>query len=232
MRVAIIQPYFFAYIGYFQLMGLVDRFVLLDDVTYINRGWINRNRILVQGKAHLFTVPLRNASQNVLIRDLEVAVGRRWHGKFARTLECAYRRAPFYEEAGGLLGRVLTTESVRFRDWLRTSLTQVKEYVGLETEIVESSGRYGNRHLQGQERILDICRQESATHYVNAPGGQQLYSRREFARHGITLQFVQPGEVSYRQFDHPFVPWLSILDVMMFNSPEEIRRLLGQCELI
>lgn len=231
MRLAIMQPYFFAYIGYFQLMALVDRFVLLDDVTYINRGWINRNSILVNGKPHLFTVPLSNASQHVLIKDLVVASRPSWQRRFRRTIECAYRRAPFYDRVAGLLEHVLTTESNRFRHWLQTSLMEVKNYLHLKTEIIESSDRYGNRHLKGQERILDICCQESATHYVNVPGGRELYSRREFAERGIALHFIEPADVSYRQFGLPFVPRLSMIDVMMFNSVAQTRRLLKQCTL-
>lgn len=232
MRLAVMQPYFFPYIGYFQLMAAVDRFVLLDDVTYINRGWINRNRILVNGKPHLFTVPLQNASQNVLIADLKVTANEKWRTKFMRTVECAYRKAPHYEAVVDLLSYVFATESLSFREWLRRSIRAVCEYLELQTEIVDTSRQYGNQDLKGQARIIDICHREGASCYVNPPGGRTLYSGTAFAAEGIDLRFLDSDDICYKQFGEEFVPWLSIIDVLMFVTPGSVRRLLECCSLL
>ena len=223
MKLAIMQPYLFPYIGYFQLLNAVDRFVLFDDVAYINRGWINRNRILVNGQAHLFTVPLHNASQNVLIKDLELAVDDKWRAKFLRTLDLAYRRAPHYAPTMEIVTAVVNLRTSHLRDWLLVSLQRIHAYLEIPTRLIESSESCANRQLRGQERILDICRQEHADHYLNPIGGTDLYDHAAFAANGVRLSFVKAKPGSYPQFGAPFVPWLSIIDVLMFNPPQAIK---------
>jgi hypothetical protein len=232
MKLAIMQPYFFPYLGYFQLMAAVDRFVLLDDVAFINRGWINRNRILVSGKEQLVTVPLRQASQNRLIRDIEVCEEPPWREKFLKTLQQAYRRAPFFASAYACVEETLRTPSRDIGSLASASLQAVATHLGIQTFVVRSSSVYENAALKGSERILDICRREGADEYFNAPGGRALYRAEDFRDRGMELHFVQPAPFRYSQLGGgDFVPWLSIIDVLMFNSPEAVAEQLSRFEL-
>ncbi|HEU0283312.1 MAG TPA: WbqC family protein [Gallionella sp.] len=229
--VAIMQPYFLPYIGYFQLMAAVERFVVFDDVNYINRGWINRNRLLLNGQAHTFTVPLRGASQNKLICDIELADDDDWRDKLLRTVRQAYVKAPCYADVSVLMERIIRHPVRRLDEFLLNSLREIAGYLELPTEIVGSSRTYGNAQLRGQERILDICRQEGAQRYINAIGGEALYERARFNEQGVELKFLRSRPLSYAQGGSEFVPWLSILDVLMFNPRPEARRLLGEMDL-
>ncbi len=231
MKLAIMQPYFLPYIGYWQLLHSVDRFIVLDDVHFINRGWINRNRILVGGKDHLFTIPLKGASQNRLINELEIADDNRWRDKLLKTLTQAYARAPHFSSLYPMVEGLIQFKEQRLTLFLLHSLNIVTAFLRIPTQIVASSSVYANRELKGTERILDICRHEGATEYVNPPGGKDLYDHNCFAAAGVRLRFLKPGEITYRQHGETFVPWLSILDVMMFNNIEQVKGLLDSHSL-
>ena len=227
MKLAIMQPYFFPYIGYFQLMNAVDKFVIYDDVNFINRGWVNRNRILVNSKEHMFTVPLKNASQNVLIKDHELIEPEKWKNKFLKTLEHAYGKAPFFENVFSIVYKVINTKSKFIKDWHLKSFRLINKYLGIDTIIVESSSIYKNKILKGQNRILDICIKEKTDQYINPIGGKELYNSELFMNHGIKLNFLETEELNYNQFSSEFVPWLSMIDVMMFNTLDKINNNLA-----
>ena len=232
MKLAIMQPYLFPYIGYFQLVKAADKFVVYDDVNFINRGWINRNNLLINGRASLFTVPLTGASQNRLIKDIPLAEEGKWQEKFMKTIEVHYRRAPFFGPVQQLLTGILAQRGVYISELIVTSLKAINAYLEIGTTLVESSVGYGNDHLKAQDRILDICRQEGCTTYVNPIGGTALYDKDCFGAAGIALKFIKSKPVTYKQFARPFVPWLSIIDVLMFNSAEEVNHLLNEYELL
>lgn len=232
MKLAIMQPYFLPYIGYFQLMAAVDKFVVFDDVNYINRGWINRNRLLLNGETHTFTVPLRAASQNKLIYEIELPDDDRWRDKLLRTLHQAYGKAPYYGQVVSLLERVINYSTRRLDEYLLNSLREVTRYLPLNVELVASSRIYDNAQLKAQERIFDICRQEQASTYINAIGGLELYDREHFAQHDISLLFLKSRPISYPQDKFNHVAWLSIIDVLMFNAPIAIHKLLREIDLI
>lgn len=230
--VAIMQPYFLPYIGYFQLLAAVDKFVLLDDVSYINRGWINRNRLLLNGAPHNFTVPLRGASQNRLICDIELVNEEGWRARLLRTIQQAYGKAPCYLQVRPLLEDVINYPSVRLDDFLRNSLRETLRYLSLEVEVVNTSRIYENAYLKGQDRILDICRQERADVYVNPIGGTELYDREKFLAQGTKLCFLRSRPLAYCQGRAEHVPGLSILDVLMFNDPHAARKMLTEMDLV
>lgn len=232
MKLGIMQPYLFPYIGYFQLINLVDKFIILDDVNYINRGWINRNNILVNGKAHLFTMPLKNASQNTLIKDLELAVDENWKNKFFRTLELSYKKAPYFDHAFDIVNCVISTQSNFLKDWHLKCFELIRNYLDIKTIFIQTSTKYNNRELKGQYRILDICKEEKADHYINPIGGQGLYNEQLFSKKDIKLNFLKSEEIIYQQFNSEFLPWLSIIDVLMFNSKSIIKKFLLQYELV
>jgi len=228
------QPYLFPYIGYFQLMAAVDRWVVYDDVTYIKRGWINRNNLKVNGQRCLFTVPVAGASQFQRICDVKLdAEGYdRWRVRFRRTLQQSYGHAPHFAEAFGLVDDVLSPGAQTIAELNLRGLLAVRAYVGLGAEIVPTSRRYGNQDLRGQNRILDICRREGADTYINAIGGTELYDGRTLSAQGVTLRFLEPDAVAYPQGGGGFVPHLSVIDAMMHNDRAKVRSLIQSYRLV
>lgn len=230
------QPYLFPYIGYFQLIKAVDKFVIYDDVNFIKQGWINRNNILVQGKACLFTVPLKNQSSFSKINEVFVnkVFYDSWRKKILKTIEQSYKKAPFFKEVYHLIDCILDfdSEDVDISTLARNSLLDIAKYLKIDTEFVFSSTIYKNEDLSGKYRVIDICKKENAVHYINPIGGQVLYEKSFFRNKGLELSFIKTLPVDYVQFDNNFVPWLSIVDVLMFNSIEEVNNLLDRFELV
>jgi len=233
MRVAIMQPYLFPYVGYFQLLHCADVFVLLDDVAFIQKGWVNRNRILVSQQAHLFTIPLAGSSQNRLIKDISLLPDHRTQRKLLVTIEQAYRSAPEFEQVFPLLKQLLHAPEPDLTTLVLDSLTCIQAHLGQPLPTtVRSSAIAKDPQLAGQKRILALCQALGATEYVNMQGGAALYSAADFARRGIALRFLQPTLTPYPQGSQAFVPGLSIIDVLMHNSPARVREFFGQGVLL
>ena len=232
MKIGIMQPYIFPYIGYFQLINAVDKFILYDDVNFINKGWINRNRMLNNGKDSLFSIPLKEASQNKLINEIEVNWDSAWKSKFLKTLEQCYKKTPFYQETLLIIQQTLNVDNEPISKIVEHNLRLICKYLDIKTEIVSSSAIYQNSHLKAQERILAICLQEKATQYINPIGGLELYDKDFFEAQNIQLNFIKSKLIQYPQFKNEFVPWLSMIDVLMFNSKEEIISFINNYELV
>lgn len=229
-RLAIMQPYLFPYAGYFQLIAAVDRFVFYDDVNYIKSGWINRNRLFLSGKTHWFTLPLHDASPYKKINEIHVRQDGVWKHKLLASVRQSYGKAPYFRQAYALLESIILSDETSLSVLTRESVIAVACYLGLETEFVTSTGRYDNEALRGSDRILDICRQEGATEYHNLPGGMALYSAEKFSTAGVELRFTHTSLMEYPQFEMPFKPSLSILDMLMFNDRASSLRLLGNTD--
>jgi hypothetical protein len=227
MKLALMQPYFFPYIGYFTLVGAVDRFVFYDDVQYIKNGWINRNRVLIAGKPAYITVPLLNASASSRIDEVVIAPQGHWKRKMLESLRHAYGNAPCFDPVHELVRSVLVPDVQRICELAKASVYAVARYLEVGAEFVHSSSGYANRDLRGVGRVLDICRREGASEYVNLPGGRDLYDAAEFAAAGVHLRFVDAPATAYRQFGEPFQPNLSIIDVLMHNRPAQVRTMLA-----
>jgi hypothetical protein len=232
MKLAIMQPYFFPYIGYYQLIHAVDKFVIYDDVSFIKQGWINRNRILVSGQASYITVPLAGASSFKPIRDIQVSTHSDWQTKLLKTIAHSYKKAPFFEPVFPLIERIVRKSEDHISRLAIASLLEITQYLDIDTEVLETSIGYQNSHLQAQDRVIDICKLERASHYINPIGGVSLYSTATFMQSGIHLSFLKPTQIEYRQLNHDFIPWLSIIDVLMFNGKEKTCDLINQYELI
>ena len=226
------QPYVFPYLGYFQLIAAVDKFILLDNVHYINKGWINRNRLLLNNKITPFVIPLKKASQNKLIKDLEISYETSWQIKLLKTIQAAYAKAPYFNVVFPMIRQVLTANETHIAGLAHISLVRVLEYLNIHTEIIASSRDYANEHLRAQNKILDICRQEQADDYVNLVGGAALYEKALFNQHGVRLIFLEPVLSAYQQHSADYIPGLSILDVLMHNSAEQISQMLQQHRLL
>ena len=231
MTLAIMQPYFLPYIGYWQLLASADRFVVYDNIKYTKQSWINRNRFLRDGEAVFFTLPLKHGSDALDIAD-------RWladdfdPAALLNPLTSTYRRAPFFAAVLPLLETILAAAPRNLFEFLLRSLRATAAFLDIRTPLIRSSEVAIDHGLKAQEKVLAICRTLGATRYVNAIGGQELYSAAAFAAHGVDLRFVQSHPIIYSQYDRPFVPSLSIVDVMMFNSRDRVRTMLGACDLV
>ncbi len=234
MRLAIMQPYIFPYIGYFQLIYSADRFIFYDDVNYIKQGWINRNKFLVGRKEHLFTVPINKISSFVRINETEINKKQYkvLRNKLFKTIEISYKKAPFFADIFNLIHGVFIEDPTLISELAVQSVITVAKYLEMSTDFVLSSDIYENSELSGQERVLDICRKESADVYINPIAGRELYSKEKFVESGIHLNFLKPMMINYKQFKDDYIPWLSIIDVMMFNPVDQIHNFLKNYELV
>jgi len=228
MKVAIMQPYFMPYIGYWQLLYSVDTFVIFDDVHYINKGWINRNNILVNGSSNLFTISLKEASQNKLINQIEIADD---FSKFLKTIEMNYKKSPYFSDIYPVIQSICDYPNKNLAAFVSYSIQTIANYLELPTTILLSSSIQKNTALKAEEKIIDICKQLHATTYINAIGGKELYAKQNFEKENIELHFLKSNSITYSQFKNSFVPWLSIIDVLMFNSKQYILELLQQFEI-
>jgi hypothetical protein len=222
--IAVMQPYLFPYLGYFHLMHAVGKFIVFDDVQFVRGGWVNRNRILLNGRSFRFTVPVHNASRNRRINEVKRGDDPRWRAKFLLTLEHAYRGAPHFEATRHLVQSILEEPEEHLATWITGSLRTLARSLSLPTEIALSSSCDPDTSLSRQDRILDICRKEGASTYVNLAGGTALYDKQAFARENVDLLFVRSHLMPYEQYAGSFVPALSIIDALMFNPVDLLVR--------
>ena len=233
MKIAIMQPYFFPYLGYFQLIQAVDVFVFYDDVNFIKKGWINRNRILLNNEDHLITIPCIKVSQNKLINEVLVNYDDSEISKMTKTLNHAYHLAPNFKSVMGLFEKVMGEKHRTISELAIQSVKSVCEYLEIEKSFKTSScSDYGNRHLIKGDRLMDIAKREGLADYVNAIGGSEIYTKEEFARNGIRLEFLKPALNPYAQRSNNFVSGLSILDALMFERKDVVKNHLINYSLI
>ncbi|WP_341915044.1 WbqC family protein [Polaromonas sp. YR568] len=226
MNLAVMQPYFFPYLGYFHLLESVDRFVIFDDVSYINRGWINRNRIPIEGEVRYFTIPLRAASQNRKINEIDIVEDGKWKKKMLRTFQTVYAKSPFKTEGMALLERVIDSDSSKLVNYCVKSITEVAQYLELKAVIVPTSSIYNNSSLKAQERIVDICVKEKSLRYVNLIAGKNLYHSEKFEKIGCDLKFIKSNFPAYSSSSKIFTPGLSIMDIIMNCEKGEIKKMM------
>lgn len=232
MKIGIMQPYFFPYIGYWQLLNQVDQYVIYDDVNFIKGGWINRNRILNHGKIQFYNLMMQGASSNKLINEIGIETDTRIIAKNLRMIENCYSKAPYYNQTYELIRDILTDPDKNLAKFLECSIKKISEHIGINTKLIISSQIEKDNSLRGQEKVLEICRKLGASEYYNAIGGRELYDFESFSRQGIRLKFLHTKDIEYRQFEEKFVPNLSIIDVLMFNPLNRVRDFLDEFELI
>ena len=232
MKLGIMQPYFFPYIGYWQLINEVDTYIIYDDVNFIKGGWINRNRILVNGKPMFYNVQMKEASPFKKINEVEVANTDIIKRKMLTTLEMNYKKAPFFQQVYPMLKDIIEQDENNLAKYLEYSIRKICEYLDIKIKIVMSSSIQKNNELKGKEKVIHICKLMMATDYVNAIGGQELYDYESFEKNGLQLNFLKTNSIEYKQFKNDFISNLSIIDVLMFNSKEELNIILNDYELI
>lgn len=229
MKLGIMQPYFMPYIGYWQLMAAVDTYVVYDDVNYIKGGWVARNNILLNGQKHMFTVTLNGASPNKLFNEITIKDDFK---KFSRLIESAYRKAPYYNDVVNLLERIYNYEDKSLGAFMMNSFQVVLDYLGIKTQLLLSSSLNKDNNLRGKDKVKSICRLLDADTYYNAIGGQELYEKDDFKNSGIELFFLKSEISQYTQFNNEFLSGLSMIDILMFNSPKEINNMLNEYQLV
>ena len=222
MRVSIMQPYFLPYIGYFQLIAAADQFIVYDNIKYTKKGWINRNRMLQNGKDVMFSLPLKSDSDFLDVCERELAADFN-RDKLLNQLKGAYRRAPYFDQTFPLVEQIVRHEELNLFRFLHHSIVRTCEHLGITTKIRVSSDIAIDHGLKNQDKVLALCEAVGANTYVNAIGGMELYAKEAFLDKGIELKFIKSGPFEYPQFGDAFVPWLSIVDVMMFNSLDAIQ---------
>lgn len=212
-------------------MAAVDAFIVYDNIQYTKKGWINRNRFLQNSAATLFTIPLKQDSDTLEVCCRCVAEDFR-PKKLLSKFEASYRKAPFFGDVFPIVQSIVGADSRNLFTYIAHSIEAVTQYLEIRTPLVISSTVPIDHSLRGQDKVIRLCEAMGGDRYINAIGGQQLYSKTAFAERGIQLSFLQTRPVAYRQFGNEFVPSLSIIDVMMFNDKREIKTMLGEYDLI
>jgi len=234
MKLAIMQPYFFPYIGYFSLMQKADQFIIFDTVQFQRKSWMVRNRILnLNGGSSYIHLPVKKVSLSSCIRDILVDDDIDWKGKFFNQL-LVYNKAPYFKETIKVLEKALNSNYKSLTDINKNLLVEISNYLNLECKIsVFSEMKLDIKEVNSaDEWALNISKKLNATEYINAPGGVCFFDRKKYEKNNIKLMFLKNKLNPYKQFHLDFVPGLSIIDVMMFNSINKIREMLADYEEI
>ena len=217
------QPYFFPYIGYFQLISAVDRFVIYDNIQYTKKGWINRNRILHNGSDTLIGLPLKKDSDYLDVKDRYLA--QTWSKekiKMLNKIKNSYGKSTYFKDVFPLVESIILSNHINLFDYIYDSIITLVKYLNIQTDIIVSSTLNIEPNLKAENKVIAICQELGGTHYINPIGGTNLYNKHHFSNENIQLNFLKSTLKTYQQFDHEFIPWLSIIDVLMFNSKGEI----------
>ncbi|WP_221412131.1 MULTISPECIES: WbqC family protein [unclassified Dysgonomonas] len=236
MRLGIMQPYFFPYLGYFSLIKHTDKFILFDPVQFIRHGWIERNRTLKQNEGWQYIqAPLVKYSQDTLIKDIEINNSTDWKGKILAQLQHYKKKSPYYFATIKVLNDIFSEDFNDIVSFNYVSLKKVCEYIGINTPIEIFSKM--NLEIEPvnapDEWALNICKAiGNVDEYWNPIGGTSFFDRDKYVKNNLILKFQNMKLDEYNQNRDTFEPGLSIIDVMMFNSPEEINRMLDNYELV
>lgn len=229
MKLAIMQPYFFPYIGYWQLISAVDTFVIYDDVNFIKQGWINRNNIIVGEASYRISMQLIGASSFKLIN--EITIGNNLE-KLLKTINQTYRKSPYFESAYPVFQDVLCNNEKNLAKFLTASIKKICDFLEIKTHLIVSSELKKNNYLKGQDKVISICNLLQAKQYINATGGKELYTKEEFSKKNIELLFINSKPIKYKQFGEQFIPNLSIIDILMFNDKSEVKGYLRSFDIL
>lgn len=227
MKIGIMQPYFFPYIGYWQLINLVDKFVIYDNIQFTKRGWIRRNRILLNCEDKMISLPIKKDSDYLNVDERYLSDDfLKERNKMINQIKMAYRKAPEFESVFPMIEESLNCEKYNLFDFLYNSILLVLNYLEIDTEIIISSSIDMDHSLKNKDRVIATCKALGGEVYINPIGGTELYDKKEFIDEGIELQFIKTDSIQYNQYNNSFIPNLSIIDVMMFNSKSEIKKML------
>ena len=233
MTIAIMQPYLFPYIGYFQLINAVDKFVVYDEIEYTKKGWINRNRILMNGTDHLFTIPIKNDSDFLHVNKRFLADNYPgYKKKIKNQVSSAYSKSPQFNIVYPVIEECLDFDNYNLFEFLFNAVSKICDYADIKTEFVISSNLNIDADVKGEKKVIEINKILNSSLYINAIGGLDLYIKENFLKANIKLKFLKTDSIHYPQFKNEFIANLSIIDVMMFNSKEKIKGYLSSFTLI
>lgn len=232
MNIAIMQPYLFLYIGYFQLIDSVELFISADDYQFIKGGWINRNKILVGGKPYMLIFSLEKGSNSKKINERYYKMTEEEVIRIKKTIKFNYGKAKYFNEVMGLIDEILSYKNLNVAKFNLNSIKKICDYMEIKCSFIESQDINKNKELRCEDLVIDICKELNADVYINPIGGIKLYKDSHFKENNIELFFVKSSAKKYKQFSEEFNPNLSIIDLLMHNSKEEIKQLLKEYNLI
>jgi len=235
MKVAIMQPYFMPYIGYFQLINAVDEFIIFDTPQFIRHGWIERNNILkLDGESSYIKVPLVKQSRDTSIKDMIINNSTNWQKKILAQITHYKKKAPYYNDVLTLLDTIFKEQTESIVDLNYKSLKLICNYLDITTPIkIWSEMNLEIEEVNApDEWALNICKKINATTYINPIGGLSFFDTKKYLTSNIDIKFIKSKEILYNQFDNNFTPWLSIIDILMFNSKNNIKNMLEQVNYI
>jgi len=227
MKLAIMQPYFFPYIGYWQLLSSVDVFVVYDNIQFVKNGWIHRNNITINDQTKLFGLPLEKASSTLNIVDRSLSKNSKSHIlKVLAQIENSYKSAPYFDIVFPILKEIFLNNNKNLFEYIFFSINRICQYLDIKTKLIVSSYVDIDHNLKSQDRVIAISKFLGADEYINTMGGRHLYDFEVFRENGIELRFFKPENIQYTQLKEGFAPNLSIIDIMMFNSVKELQAML------
>lgn len=222
------QPYFFPYIGYWQLINAVDTFVIYDNIQFTKKGWIRRNRILLNGEDKMISIPVKKDSDYLDINKRYLSETINIDKiKILNQIKMAYSKAPEFPRVFPIIENAVNTNEDNLFDYIFSTIKVILNYLEIDTEIVISSNVDMDHSLKNRDRVTEICKKFEAREYINPIGGVELYNKDDFLSEGINLKFLKSNVMEYKQFDNKFIPNLSIIDVLMFNSKERVKEMLS-----
>lgn len=228
-KIAIMQPYFLPYIGYFQLMNAVDEFVIYDNIQFSKRGWIHRNRILENAKDTYVSLPIKKDSDYLDVKDRYLANNfEKQKNKILSKIKNNYRRAPYFKEVFPIVENIFSFENTNLFDFVFNSILVLKKYLDINTNITISSEIDIDHSLKSSDKVKAIVKQQEGYVYINSIGGQELYNKADFESDDIVLLFLRTNEFIYKQYDNEFIKFLSIIDVLFFNDIDSVKTYLKE----
>ncbi len=228
MNIAIMQPYFLPYLGYWQLLSAVDKFIIYDNIQYTKKGWFNRNYILSQGEKKLFSLPLQKASDYLNVDQRTLAANHKQEAeKNLRIIKTSYKDSAFFQETYALIEQIFLYPDNNLFRYIANSILQIKAHLAIQTELLVSSEIPIDHNLKSEQKVIALCRQLQAKSYINPPGGVQLYNAKNFTEHGIELLFLEPQCPVYPQPAAEFQSHLSIIDLLMCVGKDSARQMLS-----
>jgi hypothetical protein len=233
MRIGIMQPYFLSYLGYFQLIKACDKFVVYDNIKFTKNGWIRRNRMLLNNKDSMFSIPLKSDSDFLNIDQRFIGDNfEKEKVKILGQIKTSYNRAPFLNDVYPLIEDIFNYNETNLFNFILNSIIRVNAYLSIETPIIISSKIDMDHNLKGELRVIEIVKRLKGNAYINPIGGIELYKKEDFKANDIDLFYHKMKPIIYTQYDNDFIPSLSILDVMMFNDKPKIKYFLTEFDLI
>jgi len=249
------QPYFFPYIGYFQLINSVDKFLLYEHVTFRCKSWMTRNYIKPNNCTELMiTIPIEDKSSFKTISELRIKNRDSWKHKTLKHLYIGYKKAPHFDEIYSIIKNIMECPHETLHEFNCNSIQAICHSLDINTQLSISHPQYldfedglnlqynsyhdrinesaFNCHEKKTARIVHICKEEKASIYHNAINGTKLYSKTDFINSGIELLFIETNPFDYKQFNHSFAPNLSIIDVLMHCGKLKTKELLNAYRLI